>query len=134
MPAATQKRNSAGAKMAPSLKSKPHWNAKKPIQSGASVGWRWRSRVVFAHGDGLVQQCPDFLASDVARPPALAPGGAHFVCRCRKEFPFQGVKQRRQSGLRIIGASHGQDQVKPWRSRVRRIRRRVVSYFTAVKP
>ena len=111
-------------------------NAKKPIQSGSGerVERRRRRRAVFARVDRLVQQCPDFLASDVARPTGLVPGIAHFVCRCSKEFPFQGVEQRRQFGLRITHASHGQDQTKPWRSMVRRIRRRVVSYSTAVRP
>jgi hypothetical protein len=35
------------------------------------------------------------LAGDVARPTRLATSVAHFVCLCGKEFPFQGVKQRR---------------------------------------
>jgi hypothetical protein len=80
--------------MAASRRSKLSRNAKKPIQSGASVEWQC-SRAVFARGDGLVQQCPDFLASDVARSTGLGPGVAHFVCMCSKEFPFEGVKQRR---------------------------------------
>jgi hypothetical protein len=94
VPAAAPSRNSAGARMAASRRSKLPRNAKKPIQSGASVGRR-RSRALFARGDGLVQQCSDFMASDVARPTTLAPSVAHFVCMCSKEFPFQGVKQRR---------------------------------------
>jgi hypothetical protein len=81
--------------MAASLRSKLYRNAKNPIQSGASVGRRRRGRVLFARGDGLVQQHSDFLASDVAHPTGLAHSGPHFVCRCSKEFPFQGVKQRR---------------------------------------
>jgi hypothetical protein len=82
-------------RMAASRRSKLRRNAKKPIQSGASVGRQCCSRALIARGDGLVHQRPDFLASDVARPTALAPSVAHFVCLCSKEFPFQGVKQRR---------------------------------------
>jgi hypothetical protein len=83
--------------MAASRRLKLPRNAKKPIQSGsgASVGQRRRSRALFARSGGLVQQCPDFLASDVARPTGLAQSVAHFVCLCSEEFPFQGVKQRR---------------------------------------
>jgi hypothetical protein len=133
VPAATPSRNSAGVSMAVHPRSKLPRTAKKPIQSGANVGRRPRSRAVFTRRDGLVQQRPDFFANDVARPTGLAPSGAHFLRRCSKEFPFQGVKQRRQSGLRITYAGHGQDQAKLWRSMGRRIRRRVVSYSTAVR-
>ncbi len=133
VPAAAPSGNSAGVRMAVRPRSKFIRNAKKPIQSGASVGRRHRSRAIFTRGDSLVEQRSDFFANDVARPTGLAPSVAHFRRRCSKEFPFQGVEQRRQSGLRITYAGHGQDQTKPWRSRVRRIRRRVVSYFTAVR-
>jgi len=132
VPARAPSRKSVGVRIAPRGSSKLSRNAKKPIQSGASVGRRPRSRAVFTRGDGLVEQRSDFLANDVARPTGLAPSVAHFRRRCSKEFPFQGVKQRRQSGLRITYAGHGQDQTKPWRSMARRIRRRVVSYCTAV--
>jgi len=81
--------------IAASRRSKLFRNAKKLIQSGASIGRECCSRAVFARGDGLVQQCPDFLAGDVARPPGLTQSVAHFVCRCSKEFRFQGVEQRR---------------------------------------
>jgi hypothetical protein len=81
--------------MAVRPRSKVSRNAKKPIQSRASVGRRHRSRAVFARGDGLVQQRSDFLASNVPRSTGLAQSIAHFVCMCSKEFPFQGVKQRR---------------------------------------
>ena len=109
-------------------------NAKNPIQSGsgASVEPQRRSRAVFVLGDGFVQQCPDFVADERTRPTGLAQSVAQVVCRCSKEFRFQGVKQHRQSRLRIARASHGQDQAEPWRSMVRVIRRRVVSYSTAV--
>ena len=90
-------KNSAGVGTAASPSPKLSRNAKKPIQSGsgARVEPRRRRRAVFARGDGLVQQCPNFLAGDVARPPGLAQSVAHFVCRCSKEFRFKGVKQRR---------------------------------------
>jgi hypothetical protein len=95
VPAAAPSRKSVGVRMAASRRPKLRRNAKKPILSGASVGRQCCSGALFARGDGLVQQRPDFLASDVARPTALAPSVAHFVCLCSKEFPFQGVKQRR---------------------------------------
>ena len=95
VPAAAPSSKSAAVSMTASLRSKLSRNAKKPIQSGASVGRRRRSRVLFARGDGFVQQHPDFLASDVVRPTGLAQIGAHFICRYSEEFPFQGVKQRR---------------------------------------
>ena len=75
--------------------SKLSRNDKTPIQPGAGVRRQCRSRALFARGDGLVQQCPDFLQSDVARAAGPTPSVAHFVCRCSKDFPFQGVKQRR---------------------------------------
>ena len=134
VPTAAPTRSSTGARMAVRSRSKFSRKPKKPIQSGASVGRHCCSRALFARGDGLVQQCPDFLAGNVARSTGLAPSVAHFVCICGKEFRFQGVKQRRQSGLRKSYANHGQDQTKPWRSIVRRIRRRAVSYSTAVRP
>jgi hypothetical protein len=81
--------------MAVRPRSKVSRNAKKPIQSGASVGRRHRNRAVFARGDGLVQQRSDFLASDVPRSIHLAPSIAHFVRMCSKQLPFQGVKQCR---------------------------------------
>jgi len=90
-------KNSAVAGMATSPSSKLFRNAEKPIQSGSGerVEPRRRRRAIFARGDGLVQQCPNFLAGDVARPPGFAQSVAHFVCRCSKEFRFQGVEQRR---------------------------------------
>jgi hypothetical protein len=75
--------------------SKLSGNAKSPIQPGAGVERECCSRALFARDDGVAQQCPDFLASDVARVTALAPSVAHFVCLCSEEFPLQGVKQRR---------------------------------------
>ena len=95
VPARAPGRKSVGVRMAPRGSSKLSRNAKKPIQSGASVGRRPRSRVVFTRGDGLVEQRSDFFANDVARPTGFAPSVAHFRRRCSKEFPFQGVKQRR---------------------------------------
>jgi hypothetical protein len=74
--------------------SKLSRNTSKPIQAGA-VGRQWCSGALFARGDSLVQQCPDFLASDVARATGPPPSVAHFVYLCSKEFPFQGVKQHR---------------------------------------
>src|SRR6516164_1687064 len=106
--------------------------AKKPMQSGTKVGWQCFSRAVFALGDGLVQQCADFLANDIARPTALAQSIWYFVRLRGKKLPLQGVQQRGQPELRRTDAIHGQDQAKPWRSMARRIRRRVVSYCTAV--
>jgi len=91
MSAAAPSRNSVGTRMAAGGSSKLSRNPGKPIQAGA-VGRQWCSRALFARGDGLVQQRPDFLASDGARPTGLAPSIAHFVCMCSKEFPFQGVK------------------------------------------
>jgi hypothetical protein len=120
--------------MAVHAESKLPRNAQKPIRSGASVGRQRCSRAVIDRGHCFVQQSPHFFACEVARPTGRAPRVAHFICRCSKEFPFQGVKQRRQSGSRVIHTSHGQDQVKPWRSMVRRIRRRIVSYSTSVRP
>jgi hypothetical protein len=75
--------------------SKLSRNAKKPIQSGKNVGRQRCSRAVFALGDGLVQQCPDFLQGDLARAAGPVPSVAYFVWLCSKDFPFQGVKQRR---------------------------------------
>jgi hypothetical protein len=86
MPAVAPSRKSVGSGMEASRRSELSRNAAKPIQSSA--------KVLFARGDGLVQKRPDFLAGDVARPTGLAPGVAHFVCRCSKEFAFQGVEQR----------------------------------------
>ena len=88
-------KNSAGVGMAASPSPKLSQNVEKPINSGARVGRRCRGRAVFARGDGLVQQCSDFLASDAARSTGPAPSVAHFRRRCSKEFPFQGVKQHR---------------------------------------
>ena len=132
VPAAAPSRSTADARMAAGRRSKLSRNAKKPIQSGTNVAWQCCSSAVFALGDGLVQQCADFLANDIARPTALTQSIGYFVCLRSKKLSFQGVKQRRQSELRRTHASHGQDQAKPWRSMVRRIRRRVVSYSTAV--
>ena len=132
VPAAAPSRSTADARMAAGRRSKHSRNAKKPIQSGTNVGRQCCSRAVFALGDGLVQQCADFLANDIARPTALTQSIGYFVSLRSKKLSFQGVKQRRQSELRRTRASHGQDQAKPWRSMVRRIRRRVVSYSTAV--
>ena len=87
--------------------------AKKPMQSGTKVGWQCFSRAVFALGDGLVQQCADFLANNIARPTAIAQRIGYFVRLRSKKLPFQGVKQRRKSELRRTHASHGQDQAKP---------------------
>ena len=71
-------------------------NDKTLVQPGEGVGRQvLQSRTVFARGDGCVQKCVDFLASDVARPTGSAPSLAHFVYRCSEELPFQGVKQRR---------------------------------------
>ena len=95
MPAGAPSRQTVGVRMAAKGSSKLSGNAKTPIQPGAGVGRRCCSRALFARGDGLVQQCPDFYASDVACATSPAPSVAHFVCRCSKEFPFQGVKQRR---------------------------------------
>ena len=81
--------------MAANRRSDLSRNAKKPIQSGATVGPQYCSKTLFARGNGLVQQRPEFLASDVARPTGITPGVAHFDCICSKEFPFQGVEQRR---------------------------------------
>jgi len=97
LPTVALGKNSAVAGMATSPSSKLFRNAEKPIQSGSGerVEPRRRRRAIFARGDGLVQQCPNFLAGDVARPPGFAQSVAHFVCRCSKEFRFQGVEQRR---------------------------------------
>ena len=132
MLAAAQSRKCVGVRMVTRGSSKLSRNPKKPIQPGASVGRQSCTRAAFALGDGLIQQHSDFFANNAARPTGLAPGVAHFVCLCSEEFPFQRVKQRRQPRLWITHGSHGQDQVKPWRSMARRIRRRVVSYSTAV--
>ena len=75
--------------------SKLSRNEKTPVQPGEGVGRRvLQSTTVFARGDGCVQKCTDFLASDVARPTGSAPSFAHFVYRCSEELPFQGVEQR----------------------------------------
>ena len=52
VPARAPSRKSVGVGMAPRSSSKLSRNAKKPIQSGASVGRRPRSRAVFTPGDG----------------------------------------------------------------------------------
>ena len=96
VPAAAQSRKSAGVSLAASRRSDLFRHPKKPIQSGPRIGRQRCNRTLFACGNSLVQHCPDFLASDVARP--AAPGGAHFVCICRKDFAFEGVEQRRQLG------------------------------------
>ena len=75
--------------------SKLSRNARKPTQPGASVGQQRCSRTLFTRGDGLVQQCPDFLQSDRARAAGPVPSVAYFVWLCSKDFPFQGVNQRR---------------------------------------
>jgi hypothetical protein len=76
--------------------SKLSRNEKTPVQPGEGVGRQvLQSRTVFARGEGCVQKCPDFLASDVERPTGSAPSLAHFVYRCSEELPFQGIKQRR---------------------------------------
>lgn len=133
VPAAAQSRKSTCVRLAAIGRSKLSRNVERLIDSGALVGRRCRGRAVFARGDSLVEQHSDFFANDVARRTGPAPSVAYFRRRCSKEFSFQGVEQRRQSGLRITYAGHGQDQTKPWRSRVRRIRLRVVSYSTAVR-
>jgi hypothetical protein len=94
MPAAAPSKKSVRVRMAARGSSKLSRNAGKPIQAGV-VGRQWFSRALFARGDGLVQQCPHFLASGAARATGPAPSVAHFVCLCSEEFPFQGVKQRR---------------------------------------
>jgi hypothetical protein len=81
--------------MAASLRSKLSPKPEMPIQSGASIARQCCGRAFFACGDGLVQQVPDFLAGDVARPARVAPSAAHLLCLCGEEFAFQGVKQRR---------------------------------------
>jgi len=73
----------------------PSRNVKEPVRPGVRVARQYSSRILFARGDGLVQQCPDFLASDAARPTGLLQSLSHFVCRCRKKFLFQGGEQRR---------------------------------------
>jgi hypothetical protein len=71
-------------------------NNKTPIQSGAGIEQQvLQSRALFARSDGLVEQFPDFLASDIARATGPAQSVAHFVWLRSKEFPLQGVKQRR---------------------------------------
>ena len=94
VPAAAPSSKTDAVRMAASLRPKLSRNAKKPIQ-GDAVERRGRSRVLFARGNGFIQHCPDFLAGDVARRIALAPGVAHFVRICGEEFSFQGVEQRR---------------------------------------
>jgi hypothetical protein len=96
MPAEAPGRKAVGVRMAARGSSKLCGNAKTPIQAGAGVERQWRNRALFARGDGLGHQCPDFSAGDVARATGSAPSVAHFVCLCSEEFPFQGVKQRRQ--------------------------------------
>ena len=132
MPAGAPTRKSIGVRIAARSGPKLSRNARKPIQHGTGSRRQCWSRALFARGDGLVQQCADFLANDIARPTARAQSIGYFACLRSKKLSFQGVKQRRQSELRRTHASHGQDQAKPWRSMVRRIRRRVVSYSTAV--
>jgi len=69
-------------------------NAKGPIQPGAGVRRQYRSMILFARGNGLVQQRPDFLAGDIARATDPSPSVAQLFRRCGEEFPFQGVEQR----------------------------------------
>jgi hypothetical protein len=95
VPAAAPSGKSARASMAASGSSKLSRNPKKPIQCVATAGRQCCIRILFARGNGFIQQCPDFLASDAARGIALAPGVAHFVRICGEEFSFQGVEQRR---------------------------------------
>src|SRR5207244_12554581 len=82
VPAPAPSSRSAGARMAANRRSELSRNVKKPILSDAHVGGQCCRGALFARGDGVVQQCPDFLASDGARPTGLAQSLAHFVCIC----------------------------------------------------
>ena len=102
VPAAAPNRSTADARMIAGRRSKRSRNAKKPIQPGKNVGRQCCSRAVFALGDGLVQQCADFLANDIARPTALAQSGKRIFRRASSgaaiadhpwKYPFEVVSR-----------------------------------------
>jgi len=89
MPAAARSRKRVGVRMVARGSSRLSRNDKRPVQPGEGVGRQvLQSRTVFARGDGCVQKCLDFLASDVAGPTGSAPSLAHFLYRSSEELPF----------------------------------------------